>query len=88
MAFVMGISSAQASLLNVQECFNDSSGVYAIVDFTSFHIFGLSEKSEGGGRYNYRDELSVLIRHRVPEAIFFRGNLIMTTIMEMANRRG
>jgi hypothetical protein len=39
MAFVMGISSAQASLLKVQEDFIESSGVYAIVDFTSFHIF-------------------------------------------------
>ena len=50
MAFVMGISSAQASLLNVHEDFIDSSGVYAIVEFTSFHIFchtGFPEKSEG-----------------------------------------
>jgi len=39
MAFVMGISSAQASLLNVHEDFIDSSGVYAIVESTSFHIF-------------------------------------------------
>jgi len=51
MAFVMGISSAQASLLNVHEDFIDSSGVYAIVESTSFHIFchtGFPEKSEGG----------------------------------------
>jgi len=48
---------------------------------------GLPEKSEGGG-YNRRGEMSTFSTHRVPEAIFFRGNLVMTTIMEMANRRG
>jgi len=36
MAFVMGISSAQASLLNVHDNFIDSSGVYAIVDSPPF----------------------------------------------------
>jgi len=36
MALVIGISSAQASLRNVHEDFIDSSGVYAIVEFTSF----------------------------------------------------
>ena len=52
MAFVMGISSAQASLLNVHEDFIDSSGVYAIVEFTSFHIFchtGFRKNRKGVG---------------------------------------
>ena len=36
MAFVMGRPSAQEILLKVHEDLNESSGVYAIVDFTSF----------------------------------------------------
>ena len=58
---------------------------------TSFHIFCPTgfRKSQGGcGPYILRGELSIFINHRVPEAIFFRGNLVMTTIIEMANRRG
>ena len=58
-------------------------GVYAIIEFTSFYVllFGLTEKSEGGWGYNYRDELSTFISHRVPEAIFFFRNLVMTTMV-------
>jgi len=41
-----------------------------------------------GGGYNRRGEMSTFSTHQVPKAIFFRGNLVMTTIMEMANRRG
>jgi hypothetical protein len=69
---------------------NESSGVSAIrIHLLSFVLpFGFPEKSEGGGGYNRRGEMSTFSTHRVPEAIFFRGNLIMTTIMEMANRRG
>jgi len=54
MALVMGISSAQASLLNVHEDFIDSSGVYAIVDSPPFTYFAprvsgrVSGKTEGG----------------------------------------
>jgi hypothetical protein len=48
MAFVMGISSAQASLLKVQEDFIESSGVYAIVDFTSFHFISSATRVSGG----------------------------------------
>ena len=91
MAFVMGISRAHASLLNVHEDFIDSFGVYAIVESTSFHIFchtGFPEKSEGVWGYNYLDELSVLIRHRVLVAIFFFGNLVMTTMERMTDWRG
>jgi len=40
------------------------------------------------GGYILWDELSIFISHRVPEAIFFRGDSVMTTIMEMANRHG
>jgi hypothetical protein len=36
MAFVMGISSAQAGLLNVQDYFIESSGVYAILNSPPF----------------------------------------------------
>ena len=77
MAFVMGISSAQASLLDVHEDFIDSSGVYAIIEFTSFHIFchtGFWKNQRGGcGRYNCWDELSVLISHRCTGGDIFQG---------------
>ena len=68
----------------------DSFGVYAIIEFTSFYVllFGLTEKSEGGWGYNYRDELSTFISHRVPEAIFFFRNLVMTTMDEIIGWRG
>jgi len=36
MAFVMGISSAQADLLNVQDYFIESSGVHAILNSPPF----------------------------------------------------
>jgi hypothetical protein len=36
MALVIGISSAQEIRRRVQDDLNESSGVYAIVDFTSF----------------------------------------------------
>jgi len=84
MAFVMGISSAQASLLNVQDDFIESSGVYAIIEITSFHLFchtGFQKNRKGGGGYILCDELSIFISHRVPEAIFLFGNLVMTTMV-------
>jgi len=37
----------------------------------------------GGGAYIRRGEMSTSITHRVPEAIFFRGDLIMTTMTGM-----
>ena len=89
MAFVMGISSAQASLLNVQECFNDSSGVYAILNSPPFTYSAKRAFGKiGRGGYILWDELSIFIRHRVLVAIFFRGNLAMTTIVEMMDWRG
>ena len=81
MALVMGISSAQASLLNVHEDFIDSSGVYAILNSPPFISF-----AEGVGAIIYRNELSICISQRVPEAIFFRGNMIMTTMIKITKR--
>jgi hypothetical protein len=49
---------------------------------------GFLEKTEGGGGYNRQDKLSIFINHRVPEAIFFRGNLVMTTMTGMIDLRG
>jgi len=78
--------------LNVQDDLNESSGVYAIIEFTSFHIFchtGFPEKSEGGcGGYILWDELSIFISLRVPEAIFWSEILVLTTMDEIIVWRG
>jgi hypothetical protein len=49
---------------------------------------GFLEKTEGGGGYNHQDKLSIFISHRVPEAIFFFRNLVMTTMDEIIGWRG
>jgi len=74
MALVIGISSVQASLRNVHEDFIDSSGVYATVDFTSFHIFyytGFRKNWRGVRAIIVEDKLSTFITHRVVKAIFW-----------------
>jgi hypothetical protein len=52
MASIMGSSSAQTMLLKVQDDLRDNAGVYAIIGFTSLHLFiltfGLSERLEEG----------------------------------------
>jgi hypothetical protein len=46
------------------------------------------EKSEVGRGYIVWDELSLLISHRVPEAIFLWANLIMTTMVGIEGWHG
>jgi hypothetical protein len=53
-----------------------------------FYYTGFRKKQRGVGAIIVDDKLSTFIIYRVATAIFFRGNLFVTTIMGMVNRRG
>jgi hypothetical protein len=52
-----------------------------------FYYTGFRKKQKRGAII-VEDKLSAFIIYRVATAIFFRGNLIVTTIMGMVNSRG